>query len=899
MSYAQQRQWFLWQLEPESAAYHIPAALRLKGKFDLSALQSSFAALIQRHESLRTTFGQEGEQAVQIIHDRLPFTLDVDDLPETDSTAEQDALIRTEVEAEVARLFDLERGPLLRVKLLRLGEDDHVLVLTLHHIVSDGWSTPIMVDELIQLYEGYSQGREVQLPNLPIQYADYAAWQRDWMEAGERERQLAYWTEQLGSEQPILELPSDRPRPTVQSHRGARLDLELDSQLTQNLKSVAQQHNVTLFMLLLASFQTLLHRYSGQTDICVGVPIANRTRMETERLIGFFVNTQVLKAEFDLQLRFSDLLQQVKQTALDAQAHQDLPFEQLVEALQPERNLSHNPLFQVMFNHQARVKGQSHQLPGLNIEGLEWEGRSVHFDLTLDTYEAETRLSASLSYATDLFDMATIERMSRHWINLLKGITLQPEQRLAELPLLGDGEREQILQKWNHAQTHYPETLHVHQLIETHVANTPDAIALVSESRQLTYRQFNLQANRLAHRLIELGVGPDVLVGIAVERSLDMFIGLVAVLKAGGAYVPLDIGYPEDRLAYMIKDSGISLLLTQSQLLACLPISDQFQSVCLDKTEEWLSRYPEANPFNRVHSNNLAYVIYTSGSTGRPKGVGVAHGPLAMHCLAIGKRYAITPADRELQFMSFAFDGAQERSLTLLTHGGSLLVRGSTLWSAEQTYAALHKYCVTTAVFPPVYLQQLAEYAEQDGNPPPVRIYCFGGDAVPDASFELAKRTLRPEHFINGYGPTETVVTPLLWKADLTQQCGAAYAPIGDLVGQRSAYVMDANLNLLSIGMAGELYLGGFGVSRGYWNRPGLTAERFIPDPFDEQGGRLYRSGDLTSYRSDGLIDYLGRIDHQVKIRGFRIELGEIEARLQEQAVVREAVVIDLDGPSG
>ncbi|MBB3105494.1 hypothetical protein FHR87_003937, partial [Azomonas macrocytogenes] len=474
LSYAQQRQWFLWQLEPDSAAYHIPAALRLKGKLDLSALQSSFAALIQRHESLRTTFRQEGEQAVQIIRASLPVPLELETLSE--ATDEQ---IRVHVENEVAHLFDLERGPLLRVKLLRLGDDDHVLVLTLHHIVSDGWSTPIMVDELIQLYEGYSQGREIQLPDLPIQYADYAAWQREWMEAGERERQLAYWTEKLGGEQSILELPSDRPRPSVQSHRGVRLNLELDSQLTQALRGVAQRHNVTLFMLLLASFQTLLHRYSGQTDIRVGVPIANRTRMETEWLIGFFVNTQVLKAEFDLQLRFSDLLQQVRQTALEAQAHQDLPFEQLVEALQPERSLSHSPLFQVMFNHQAQVKGSSHKLPGLQIEGLDWEGHSAQFDLTLDTCEAETGISVSLSYATDLFDMATVKRMSRHWINLLQGIAQQPEQRLAELPLLGDAEREQILHEWNQTQASYPSEQCIHQLIEAQAARTPDATAVV------------------------------------------------------------------------------------------------------------------------------------------------------------------------------------------------------------------------------------------------------------------------------------------------------------------------------------------------------------------------------------------------------------------------------------
>ncbi|TBU87409.1 non-ribosomal peptide synthetase, partial [Stutzerimonas kirkiae] len=540
LSYAQQRQWFLWQLEPESTAYNMPVALRLKGELHIEALRSSFDALIAQHETLRTTIRQDSEQGRQVVHPRIDLALDQEYLEKVD-----EALIQFKVEEEVAKPFDLEHGPLLRVKLLRLAEDDHVLVLTLHHIVSDGWSMPIMVDELVQLYEGYRIGQATNLPELPIQYADYAIWQRSWMEAGEQERQLAYWKAQLGEEQPVLELPTDRPRPSVQSHTGAILYIELGDDLAKSLKHLAQQQGVTLFMLLLASFQALLHRYSGQDDIRVGIPNANRNRLETEGLIGFFVNTQVLKAEFDLQTTFGELLQQVQQAVLAAQAHQDLPFEQLVEALHPERSLSHSPLFQVMYNHQNQLKGESRRLPGLEVEGLILEGHTAKFDLTLDTFEHEQGIGASLSYATALFDKPTIERLARHWLNLLEGITNRPSQRVAELPLLSKEEQQQIIYDWNRTEASYPSDQCLHQLIEVQAEKAPDAVAVIFDNQELSYRQLNQKANQLAHKLRELGVGPDVLVGIAVERSFEMVVGLLAILKAGGAYVPLDPEYPQ------------------------------------------------------------------------------------------------------------------------------------------------------------------------------------------------------------------------------------------------------------------------------------------------------------------------------------------------------------------
>ncbi|WP_339494066.1 non-ribosomal peptide synthase/polyketide synthase [Pseudomonas sp. EA_35y_Pfl1_P108] len=892
LSYAQERQWFLWQLEPQSAAYHIPSALRLKGQLDLGALQRSFDTLLARHESLRTHLRQERDRAVQIISPQLSLQI---------AHAEvQEAQLKARVEAEIAQPFNLEQGPLLRVSLLRIAADEHVLVLVQHHIVSDGWSMQLMVEELVQLYAAYSQGQVLQWPALPIQYADYAVWQRNWMEAGEKARQLAYWRDMLGGEQSVLALPFDHPRPAVQSHRGARLAFELPGALTQSLKALAKQQDVTLFMLLLASFQTLLHRYSGQEEIRVGVPIANRNRSETERLIGFFVNTQVLKADLHGQMSVEQLLQQARQRALDAQAHQDLPFEQLVEALQPERSLSHNPLFQVMFNHQTDV-GQAQvqqQLPNLSVEGLEWESKTAHFDLDLDIQESTEGIWATLGYAQDLFEASTVQRMARHWQNLLQGMVADPRQNISQLNLLDNAERQQILQLWNQSDAGFSAKRLVHELVADRAGETPEAVAVKFGEQQLTYGELDRQANRLAHALIARGVGPEVRVAIAMPRSAEIMVAFLAVMKAGGVYVPLDIEYPRDRLLYMMQDSRARLLLTHSAVQQRLPIPDGLEALAVDQTQAW-STDDDTAPEVALDGDNLAYVIYTSGSTGMPKGVAVSHGPLVAHIIATGERYETSPADCELHFMSFAFDGSHEGWMHPLINGASVLIRDDSLWLPEYTYQQMHRHNVTMAVFPPVYLQQLAEHAERDGNPPKVRVYCFGGDAVAQASYDLAWRALKPTYLFNGYGPTETVVTPLLWKARQGDPCGAVYAPIGTLLGNRSGYVLDAHLNLQPIGVAGELYLGGEGVARGYLERPALTAERFVPDPFGKPGSRVYRSGDLTRGRPDGVVDYLGRVDHQVKIRGFRIELGEIEARLREQDSVGETVVVAQEGPSG
>nr|WP_225778800.1 non-ribosomal peptide synthetase [Pseudomonas sp. Marseille-Q3773] len=899
LSYAQQRQWFLWQLEPAAPLYNIPAALRLRGPLDVEALQRSFDALVARHETLRTTFSDDGQGAVQVIHPEHSVALAMQTLAGADEHS-----VREHVEAEARRPFDLEHGPLLRVSLLRLGQDEHVLVVTLHHIVSDGWSMPLMIDELMQLYAGYSQGQAPQLPALPVQYADYAIWQRQWMEAGERERQLAYWKAELGDDQPVLELPSDRPRAASSSHRGARHEVRLPQALVHSLRQLAQRQGATLFMVLLASFQALLHRYSGQADIRVGVPVANRNRVETERLIGFFVNTQVLRAEFDLPLTFSDLLQQVKQRVLGAQSHQDLPFEQLVEALQPERSLSHSPLFQVLYNHQVQAKGTQRSVPGLQVEGLTWAHDTARFDLALDTFEYEHGLGAALSYATDLFDAATIERMALHWLSLLEAIVHQPGQRVADLPLLSQAQQDQTVQAWNPSPMQFPAEQPLHRLIEAQVEAAPDATALVCREQTLSYAELNRRANQLAHKLLELGAGPDVLVGLAVERSLEMVVGLLGILKAGAAYVPLDPAYPQDRLAYLFEDSGIRLLLTQQHLRDTLPIPAGVQVLELDG-DTALGRYSEVNPACQVNADNLAYVIYTSGSTGKPKGTLLPHRNVVRLFAATRHWFHFDASDVWTVFHSYAFDFSVWELYGALLHGGkAVIVPTDVARSSEDFHALLVREQVTVlnqtpSAFKP--LVAVACEAAKAGQRLALRHVLFGGEALEVSSLRPWLQVFgdHQPRLINMYGITETTVHVTYRPITLDDLHNGASSPIGEVIPDLSWYLLDANLNPVLPGCTGEMLIGQAGLARGYHGRPGLTAERFVPNPFDDQGGRLYRSGDLARYRTDGVIDYIGRIDQQVKIRGFRIELGEIEARLLAQPAVRQVAVLALDGASG
>jgi len=902
LSYAQERQWFLWQLDPASAAYHLSSALQLRGELDIAALERSFNALMARHEALRTTFVQNAEQTLQVIAAEQPLVMGRAQLAEGLDEVQRNAAIKAFVEDETRQLFDLQQGPLLRVKLLWVADEHHVLTITQHHIISDGWSMQLMVDELMQLYAAASEGRSASLPPLPVQYPDYALWQRQWMDAGERERQLAYWVEQLAGEQPLLELPLDRPRPAEQSFRGAQLPIELPPALGAGLKRLAQQQNVTLFMLLLASFQTLLHRYSGQADIRVGVPIANRNRVETEGLIGFFVNTQILKARFDDQACFNTLLQQVKQTVLMAQGHQDLPFEQLVDALQPERSLSHNALFLVMYNHQSedRRGAVGIQLPKLRLEGLHWDNPTAQFDLTLDTFDTEQGVSAALTYATDLFDPSTAQRMAQHWQHLLHAIVVDASQRIGDLALLDSGEQQASIDAWNPARVEFPATQSIHHLIEQQVERTPEAVAVVFDQQSLSYRQLNQRANRLAHQLIEHGVGPDVLVGLAVERSLEMLIGLLAILKAGGAYVPLDPAYPQERLAYMIEDSGIRLLLTQPSLLKTLPIPDGVRTLLLDTPE--LAGYSLANPQVAIDPANLAYVIYTSGSTGKPKGTLLPHHNVLRLFQATDRWFSFGPQDVWSLFHSYAFDFSVWEIFGALLYGGKLVVVPHDVSrSPEEFYALLCREGVTVLNQTPSAFKQLMPVACANESGNALRYVVFGGEALEVKALQpwFQRFGDQQPQLINMYGITETTVHVTYRPITLADLQADASSPIGQVIPDLTWYLLDSSLNPVAKGCIGELYVGQAGLARGYLNRGDLTATRFIADPFSTSGERLYRTGDLARYRADGVIEYIGRIDHQVKIRGFRIELGEIEARLLQLPAVREAVVLAMDGANG
>uniref|UniRef100_UPI000B1456B8 amino acid adenylation domain-containing protein n=3 Tax=Pseudomonas aeruginosa TaxID=287 RepID=UPI000B1456B8 len=901
LSYAQERQWFLWQLEPESSAYHIPTALRLRGRLDIASLQRSFAALVERHESLRTRIARMGDEWVQVVSADVSLALEV----EVQRGLDEQRLLER-VEAEIARPFDLEQGPLLRVTLLEVDADEHVLVMVQHHIVSDGWSMQLMVEELVQLYAGYSQGLDVVLPALPIQYADYALWQRSWMEAGEKERQLAYWTGLLGGEQPVLELPFDRPRPARQSHRGAQLGFELSRELVEAVRALAQREGASSFMLLLASFQALLYRYSGQADIRVGVPIANRNRVETERLIGFFVNTQVLKADLDGRMGFDELLAQARQRALEAQAHQDLPFEQLVEALQPERNASHNPLFQVLFNHQSEIRSVTPevQLEDLRLEGLAWDGQTAQFDLTLDIQEDENGIWASFDYATDLFDASTVERLAGHWRNLLRGIVANPRQRLGELPLLDAPERRQTLSEWNPAQRECAVQGTLQQRFEEQVRQWPQAVALILDEQRLSYGELNARANRLAHCLIARGVGADVPVGLALERSLDMLVGLLAILKAGGAYLPLDPAAPEERLAHILDDSGVRLLLTQGHLLERLPRQAGVEVLAIDGLV--LDGYAESDPLPTLSADNLAYVIYTSGSTGKPKGTLLTHRNALRLFSATEAWFGFDERDVWTLFHSYAFDFSVWEIFGALLYGGRLVIVPQ--WvsrSPEDFYRLLCREGVTVLNQTPSAFKQLmavACSADMATQQPALRYVIFGGEALDLQSLRpwFQRFGDRQPQLVNMYGITETTVHVTYRPVSEADLEGGLVSPIGGTIPDLSWYILDRDLNPVPRGAVGELYIGRAGLARGYLRRPGLSATRFVPNPFPGGAGeRLYRTGDLARFQADGNIEYIGRIDHQVKVRGFRIELGEIEAALAGLAGVRDAVVLAHDGVGG
>ncbi|MGX5796909.1 amino acid adenylation domain-containing protein, partial [Pseudomonas sp. E2-15] len=888
LSYAQQRMWFLWQLDPASGAYNLPGAVRLKGALSLRALEQAFASLVARHETLRTVFQRQADERLTQVALEPSLAVEHLDLSAL-AAAERELAVNQAATRQSLLAFDLEHGPLLRVQLLKLDAQEHVLLLTLHHIVSDGWSMNVLIDEFIRCYDAHERNEAPQLPTLPIQYSDYALWQRRWLEAGEQARQLEYWQARLGDEHPVLELPTDRSRPAMPSYQGTRHNFAIDPSLAAQLRSCAQQHNVTLFMLLLGAFNVLLHRYTGQGDIRVGVPIANRNRSEVEGLIGFFVNTQVLRTELTGQTRVAELLQGIKEHALGAQDHQELPFERLVEALNVERSLSHTPLFQVMYNHQPVVAdiASVSTASGLELSLVEWQSRTTQFDLTLDTFEKSGTLHAALTYANDLFDAPSIARMAQHWISLLQAMVADGEQRIGELPMLAAEEQHVLIHAWNQTGEAYPTERGIHQLIEDQVQCTPDAPALVCGATTLTYAQLNARANQLAHALREQGVGPDVLVGVCVERSIEMVVGLLAVLKAGGAYVPLDPEYPQERLAYMIEDSGIALLLSQQRLLASLP-TENVQVIALDQAPGWLDGYSSESPAVAIQALNLAYVIYTSGSTGKPKGAGNSHRALVNRLCWMQQAYGLDASDAVLQKTPFSFDVSVWEFFWPLMTGARLVVAApGEHREPARLIETIGRHAITTLHFVPSMLQAFIHEPGVQACASLKRIVC-SGEALPlDAQLQVFAK-LPTAGLFNLYGPTEAAIDVTHWTC---VDEGADSVPIGRPIANLATYVLDAQLNPVPAGVAGELYLGGTGLARSYHRRPALTAERFVPSPFIH-GERLYRTGDRVCQRADGVIEYLGRLDHQVKLRGLRIELGEIETRLMQHPSVREAVVL-------
>ncbi|MFN6465769.1 MAG: non-ribosomal peptide synthetase [Nostoc sp. DedVER02] len=899
VSFAQQRLWVLAQLEPDNPFYNMFKAVRLNGRIDIEVLERSLNEIIRRHEILRTTFSAVEGTPVQIIAPHATMKLSVVNLQYL-SGREQSEQLQLLATQDQLQPFDLTKGLLLRVTLVQLKSESYALLLTMHHIIGDGWSMGVFIKELSSLYQGFLVGDSSSLPQLPIQYADFTIWQRQWLQGKALQTSINYWTQQLADAPPLLELPTDRPRSSVQTFRGWCFSFQLDAKVTASLKELSHKSGTTLFMTLMAAYAALLFRYSGQQDILLGTPIASRNHQEIEGLIGFFVNTLVMRTRLEDNPSFSKLLTQVRSTCMDAYANQDVPFEQIVEALQIERSLSHSPLFQVMFALQNAPMEQL-ETPELAVTPLHLDNVNAKFDLTLQMWEQDNCLQGFWQYNTDLFDEDRIARMTGHFQTLLAGIVANPQASVGTLPLLTERERHQLLVEWNDTYIPYPDTKCIHQVFEEQVEQTPDAVAVVYEDESLTYRELNDRANQLAHYLQSLGVGTEVLVGICVERSPQMIIGMLAILKAGGAYVPLDSSYPEERLAYMLNDSQLSILLTQEQLAAQIPKTNA-QVVFLDTDwKEVISKYSQENPTTTKASNhNLAYVIYTSGSTGKPKGITVTH--QAVNRLVCNTNYVkLTANHRVAQASNAAFDAATFEIWGALLNGARLVgISKEVLLSPPQLATQLQNQqidflFITTALF-----NQLV--SQVPGIFKTLETVLFGGEAVEPNGVRTVLQNQPPKRLLHVYGPTENT-TFSSWYLVKEVPEGATNLPIGKPIANTQIYILDRHLQPVPIGVPGELCIGGDGLARGYLNRPDLTEEKFISNPIAEaqltSSKKLYRTGDLARYLPDGNIEFIGRIDNQVKIRGFRIELAEIEVILTQHPQVRDAVVIAREDQPG
>ena len=917
-SFAQKRLWFLDQLSPGTCLYNVPITLRLTGTIDHMALTQSFNEIVRRHEALRTTFAWMDGQPVQVISSHATVSLPFSSLHALSAT-ERDAELNRLLNEAMQRSFDLSQGPLLQFMLIQLSETEWVLLLNFHHIVFDEWSSGVFIQELGALYTAFKHHQPSPLTDLPIQYADFAHWQREYLQGEVLESQLSYWRQQL-KQVAVLDLPTDRPHAQAQRYRGTTQQLELPQGLMDALEALSQQAGVTLFMTLLAAFQTLLHRYTGQTDVAVGSPIANRNRSELEGLIGFFVNSLVLRTDLSGDPTFRDVLERVRSVALAAYAHQDVPFEKLVEELHPERHLSRNPFFQVVFALQNAPMKQL-ELPGLTLRSSNFETKTTRFDLELylwecsedfrslwgDGWTLESGLRGVMVYNTDLFDQATMLRLVGSFQTLLEGIAANPDQRLSKLPVLTAAQQQQVLIEWNQTQRDYPAHQCIHQLFEAQVERSPDAIAVEFDNNRFTYRELNNGSNQLAHYLQTLGIGAGSRIGLCMGRSAEMVAGLLGILKAGGAYVPLDPAYPLDRLRWMMKDADVSVLLTQHRWLESFDDTEA-TVICLDRSWEAIAQSSDTNPISQTTANDLAYVVYTSGSTGTPKGVAVPH--RAVNRLVCNPNYMQwKTSDRVAQVSNLSFDAATFEIWGALLNGAQLagidrdVALSPSAFAAQLQQQQISVLFLTTALF-----NQMAQHAPSAFSA--LRYLLFGGEAVDPQAVRDVLRQGAPQHLLHMYGPTEST-TFASWYDVQTIADTDELIPIGRPLANTQIYLLDADLKPVPIGVRGELYIGGDGLAQGYLNRP-VTTETFIPDPFKGNGEGsvgsgnhptpdsrlptfspcLYKTGDLARYRADGNIEFLGRVDDQVKLRGFRIELGEIETVLSQHPAVQAAIVL-------
>ena len=882
LSFAQRRLWFLEQLEAVEAVYNLPLKLHLSGRLDIAAVKQTLAEIVRRHEILRTTFDVIDGEPAQIIAPEGKIDLAIVDFSAHSPDERTDQTSRFTRE-EARRPFDLSKGPLLRATLIRLSDEEHVVLLTMHHIISDGWSMSVLMKEMVTLYEAFSTRKASSLAELPVQYADYAIWQRSESRAAVLEEQLSYWKQRLAGSS-ILELPLDYTRPRVQTFNGASQSKELSKTLSAALKALSQREDVTLFMTMLTCFKMLLARYTRQQEIVVGTPVAGRNFLEIENLIGFFINMLALRTDVSGDPSFRELLRRVKESAVEAFEHQDVPFERVVEEVQVERNLDRTPLFQVVFQLQNAAREQM-KLPGLSLTSSEPANLEVaKFELTWGIAETPSGLYLMIEYNTDLFQAATIDRMASHFVGLLESIVADPDQRLSALPILSANERQRLLVDWNDTAITFPKDQYVHTLFETEAERSPNTLAVVCGDEQLTYAELNLKANQLAHHLRSLGIGPESLVGVLLERSVPMVVTFLGVLKTGGAYLPLDPAYPRERLAFMLNDSEVTVLLTQPELAHDLGETNA-HVICLDRDWETISHQECGNPGVEITPENLAYVIYTSGSTGQPKGVQVPHRGLLNLVHWHHEFYQVIASDRATQLAGVGFDASVWELWPYLTAGACLyIIDDETRNTPEQLQQWLIRNAITISFLPTPLAESVLSLEWPDEAR--LRAILTGGDKLHVSGPEFA-----PFALFNNYGPTENSVVATAGSVSLRTPT-SRLPDIGRPIANVEVYLLDDQMQPVPPGVGGELYIGGESLARGYLKRAELTAERFLPHPFATQpGARLYRTGDLARYLEDGQIDFLGRLDQQVKVRGYRIELGEIEAVLSMHEKVREAVV--------